>query len=397
MSPPPEHLLLYEPRIEGHHLSWLRYITEDLLSAGYRLSLAVDLRESALARVQSQLAGLGSELKLFSAYDRRGRRHLDGKSRSVDFCLQQSGAARVFLCALDEIASPCWRRAAFGWFPPRGLRGRMGGIYHRPRFMAAPAWSPNRMLKQLGFRRLMQGGWLQPLLFVDEYLTRARLAEFPGSPIHFLPPPCPTGYGGEGGGARRKLGVPLDKKVFLFYGTGHRRKGLHLAVEAMRGLEPDSGAFLLCVGQLNPRGQTASGLKQLEEAGRGRLINRYVSTEEEKLSFAACDAVLVPYVHHFGTSAVLFQAMAARKMVIASDEELVGRLVREHGLGLLFETNETAALRERIRTAVALTPEEEASFQASTGRFAQNYSREAYRQALLQAIGEGHRNPQPHS
>ena len=43
MTPPAsktgEHLLIYEPRIEGHHLSWLRFITEDFLSAGLRLTL----------------------------------------------------------------------------------------------------------------------------------------------------------------------------------------------------------------------------------------------------------------------------------------------------------------------------------------------------------------------
>ena len=37
-------LLLYEPRTEGHHLGWLRFITDDLLSANFQLSIAADLR-----------------------------------------------------------------------------------------------------------------------------------------------------------------------------------------------------------------------------------------------------------------------------------------------------------------------------------------------------------------
>ena len=43
-------LLLYEPRVEGHHPGWLRFITEDLLSAGYPLTLAVDPQAPAVDR-----------------------------------------------------------------------------------------------------------------------------------------------------------------------------------------------------------------------------------------------------------------------------------------------------------------------------------------------------------
>jgi hypothetical protein len=33
-SGPARHILVYEPRIEGHHLGYLKAITEDLLGAG---------------------------------------------------------------------------------------------------------------------------------------------------------------------------------------------------------------------------------------------------------------------------------------------------------------------------------------------------------------------------
>src|SRR5258708_18529992 len=46
-------------------------------------------------------------------------------------------------------------------------------------------------------------------------------------------------------------------RIFLFYGGGYRRKGLHLAVRAMLKLPPEVPALLLCVGQLNPEGATA--------------------------------------------------------------------------------------------------------------------------------------------
>ena len=223
-------LLLYEPRTEGHHLTWLRFITADLLSANLRLTLAVDLRPESAAKVREQLGEFLPQVELLNAYDASGRRHGDRKAGSVAYCLRQSRAEGVFLCAFDEIASACWRRAAFGILPPAELRGRMGGIYHRPRFLAAPWWSPNRWLKQFGFRRLLRGGWLRQLVFLDEYLTRDLQAAFPAAPFFFLPTPCLAGFGGDGLAARRQLNLPEDRRIFLFYGGGYRRKGLHLAV-----------------------------------------------------------------------------------------------------------------------------------------------------------------------
>lgn len=388
MNPPQSiqpSLLLYEPRTEGHHLAWLRLITEDLLSANYQLTLAVDLRPGAEVKLRDHLGPFWNEVKRLNAHESK-----DDKLRKIVQLLNQSGAENVFLCTLDEIASSCWRRAAFGLLPPSELQGRMGGIYHRPRFMAAPRWSPNRMLKEAGFRKLLHRGWLRQLVLLDEYLTRDCRSEYPQAPIFFLPDPCLDIYGqGDSAAARRQLDVPSDRMVFLFYGTGARRKGLHLAVEAFNQLPPDSRAFLLCVGRQTPDAQTAKALQRLEAQGRARLINRYVSVTEEQSSFAACDMVLLPYVGHFGISAVLSQAMSATRPVIASDEQLLGRLMHEHAAGILFRSGDTAALRQAIQDALAASPDVWLRWQASARRYAEQHNRAAFRTTLLSALKIG--------
>lgn len=382
-----EHLLLYEPRTEGHHLGWLRFITDDLLSANVRLTVAADLRPGARERVQENLAGVADKVELISAYDENGRRHLGGKGRSVAHCLQISGANRVFLCALDEIASHLWRCATFGIRPPAELRGRLGGIYHRPRFLAAPKTSFGRALKFPGFKRLLRENWFGQILFVDEFLAAGLQKKIPAAPIHFLPDPCPLGYDGNPAAAKKQLGIPQGKKVFLFYGTGARRKGLHVAAEAMRQLPPESPAFLLCAGQQNPAGETAASLAQLVRQNRALLLDRYVSVDEEKLCFAASAAVLLPYLNHFGTSGVLSRAMAAGKPVVVSDEQLLGQLVRTHKIGLAFPSGDAAALRGKIAEAANFSPGETAQLAAAAKRYAGIYSRAAFRTALLRSLG----------
>ena len=380
------HLLLYEPRTEGHHLGWLRFIADDLLSANFRLTVAADLRPGARERVEQNLAGLPGEVELLSAYDETGHRHLDGKARSVAHCLKASGAENVFLCALDEIASHCWRSATFGRPPPAELRGRMGGIYHRPRFLAAPKWSLDRGLKISGFRHLLREGWWRQLLFVDEFLATELQSAHPAAPVFFLPDPCPPGYEGDAVAAKNELGVLPDRKVILFYGTGARRKGLHLAVEAFRQLPPESPAFLLCAGQQNPAGKTAAGLAQLVRQNRARLLNRYVTVEEEKMYFTASDAVLLPYLNHFGTSGVLSRAMSATKPVITSDEQLLGRLTREHRLGLVFPSGNVSALRDCLLRATQFSAADLAPLAAAARHYAGIYSRAAFRAALLRSL-----------
>ena len=381
-----KHLLLYEPRTEGHHLGWLRFITDDLLSANFQLTIAADLRPGSRERVEQNLAGLLGGVKLISAYDENGRRHLDGKARSIAHCLKTSGAENVFLCALDEIASDCWRKATFGFRPPPELRGRIGGIYHRPRFLEAPQCSLDRALKISGFNRLLREGWFQQILFVDEFLTADLKKKNPTASIFFLPDACPSGYDGDAFLAKSKLEILPDRKVFLFYGTGARRKGLHVAVEAMLQLSPESPAFLLCAGQQNPTGKTAARIAQLVRQNRAKLLDRYVTVEEEKMCFAASDAVLLPYLNHFGGSGVLSRAMAAGKPVIVSDEQLLGRLTREHRLGLVFPSGNAPAIAQSLKQATQFSIADVNQFTSAAKNYAKTYSRAAFRLALLRSL-----------
>ncbi len=386
MSSSKKHLLFYEPRTEGHHLGWMRFIADDLLSANFQLTIAADLRLGARERVEQNLAGLLGEVKLISAYDANGRRHLDGKARSVAHCLKTSGADHVLLGALDEIASDCWRKATFGFRPPPELRGRIGGIYHRPRILETSQWSLDRVLKISGFNRLLREGWFQQILSVDEFLVAELKKQNPTAPIYFLADACPSGYDGDTLAARKTLEIPADKKVFLFYGTGARRKGLHIAVEAMLQLPPESPAFLLCAGQQNPTGKTAAGIAQLIRQNRARLLDRYVSVEEEKMCFAASDAVLLPYLNHFGTSGVLSRAMSAGKPVIVSNEQLLGRLTREHHLGLVFPSGNVSALAQSLRQTTQLSMTDLNQFSVAAKNYAKNNSRDAFRVALLRSL-----------
>lgn len=379
-------LLLYEAQTEGHHVSWLRYMTEDLLGAGWRLTLALDQRPTAKARLEEQAGHLLSEAKVLAVRDERGWVHGRGGADTVAFCQKQAGVGRVFLACLDEIASSCWRRAALGRMPPPSLRGQFGGIYVRPRFLASPSLAPNALLKRLGFWRLIKGGWLRQVLFLDEYLQADLRARHPQAPFYFLPDTCPAPRQLDRAAARARFGLPPEGCVFLFYGGAYRRKRLDLAVLAMASLPAGQRAFLLCLGRQPEDASLARGLEKLCASGRARSLNRYVSMEEEELGFAACDFVLLPYQKHFGSSGVLTQAAARGLPVVASDEELIGLRVRAHGLGLLFQSGSAPALRACLEQAAAMGQEERSRLAGAALQYAAGCTRAAFRAALLRAL-----------
>jgi glycosyltransferase involved in cell wall biosynthesis len=379
-------VLIYEPSVDGHHVPNLSFMTEDLLGAGMSLTLALDTRPEAMKRLEGQMAPLLGQVKIISAISSKFDKTRIASPAHVADCLEKSGASLAFTAHFNDLASTTLRRAALGCMPDARLRGRLGGVYLRPQFLAASPLSPNQALKKIGFRRLIENGWLNPLLFFDTQLCELARKQYPGAPIYPLADPYPENFHADRAASRKNFNLPENKFVLLFYGGGYKRKGLHLVAEAMLQMSAPGKAFLLCAGLQPKDEQLAHNLERLRVQGRAEIVNRYVSAEEEKQLFAACDAVLVPYIHHQGTSGILSRAAGAGKPVIVSDELLLAHLVRQFGMGLLFESGNVPALKKAIERAAAASADELARWQSGALAHAKTCSRAAFREQLVAAV-----------
>ena len=379
-------VLVFEPSVDGHHVGWLRFITEDLLAAGCSLTLALDTRSAAMERINGQMSDLLPRVKVIAALPTAGRRTKTVSLSRIVACRKESGAALAVIANFNDIASNALRRAALRLMPDESLRGRLGGIYFRPLFLNAGALSLNQMLKQIGFRRLIQNGWLNPLLMIDPLLCGLAQKTFPSAPIHLLADPYPDDFSADRAVARRQFNLPDDKFVFLFYGGGYKRKGLHLVVEAMNRMLTPGRVFLLCAGVQPKNERLARGLEMLCRQGRAEIVNRYVSAQEEKQLFAACDMVLLPYLHHLDGSGVLSRAAGAGRPALASDEYLIGHIVRQYGMGLLFPSGNAPGLQQAMVRAAASPDSELARWRSGAQAYAENCSRSAFRSVLTAAI-----------
>jgi len=377
------HILIFEPRIKGHHLKWLRYITEDFITAGFKLTLGVDWRPESRKLIYNELSNQIEKIKILSVFNEAGKWRKGSKLKALADCFSESSAQEVFVNNLDDIVSHCLRRASVGIFPPKILQGRVSGVYFRPRFLVNPVWPPGNLIKTIGFRRLLKKRWFKYIYLMDEYLF-SRVQDRPtDQSFHFLPDPWSGDFSQSMDQARDILKIPLDKFVFLNYGIGDKRKGLHLVTQAMLEALQESRLFLLCAGQISRNNTIRRGLDKLETLGHAKVLNRYVSDVEEELCFCAADAVLLPYINHFGSSGVLSLAAGAGKMVVASNDGLVGKRVLKHKLGLLFSSGDTKALRKSMIQAASLLQSDRDQFQNSATEYAMSCNREAFKQALV--------------
>lgn len=377
-------MMIFEPRLEGHHISWLRYISEDFLSADFEITWAVDCRNDEKNTIRRELQALLPKVKAISLYDQTGNLRGGSKINAMAECFSECGADAVFANCFDEIASNVLRSAAVGIDPPPSLKGRISGVYLRPRFLENTFWLPGNMVKALGFHRLCRSGWFKCIFMTDGRLLASVRKRCEKSVLYELPDPWSGKFSHDKKYARKVLGISPDAFVFLQYGVGDRRKGLHLVVRALSNIPPSSKVILLCAGQVTRHRDVKKGLEFLKQRNMVRSIDRFVSETEESLCFCAADVVLLPYIKHFGSSGVLSRAAAAGKMVIASDEGLIAHLVRTHNLGWVFPINNRVdGLRKAMLKAVFLSKIDRVTFHRSLLRYATTCSRDVFRKALL--------------
>ncbi len=150
--------------------------------------------------------------------------------------------------------------------------------------------------------------------------------------------------------ARACLGLPAGRRIALLFGVASFAKGSDLLMQAIATLPAE---FDIClVGKVGGEHQSDWGADRYRSTAwetHLHVVSRFVTEEEKGLYFSACDAVVVPYRYGFMmTSGQVRNAVTYGKALIACDQFEIGRYTREFGLGLLFEPEDVAALRQAL-------------------------------------------------
>ena len=193
--------------------------------------------------------------------------------------------------------------------------------------------------------RWLAGAWLTDPLLLE------RISPRPGQVLSLLPDPWPSRPTMDAGEARRRLGLPLDKTLFLHLGVPDPRKGLLDAIHAWRDLADLPAAMLVRAGVMAP--DQADAMRPLVHDGRAIARAGRIPDDDMDVYLRATDWLLMPYRNHEGSSGLLAGAAAAARPVVTADYGVVGRLTKDSGLGIVYPHLSLPGLTDAIRRATA--------------------------------------------
>lgn len=148
--------------------------------------------------------------------------------------------------------------------------------------------------------------------------------------------------------ARKKLNIPNDKKVVLFFGTIRESKGLDVLIKAMKKVTtPD--AFLLVGGAFHAT-DPQKYKKLVNEClnSDNSLINfGHIPDKDLKLYFSAADVLTVPYREIYQSGIAQFGLIYGLP-IIGSDIPRLNEMVIENYNSLVFRNENSDDLAKKI-------------------------------------------------
>jgi GT2 family glycosyltransferase/glycosyltransferase involved in cell wall biosynthesis len=201
--------------------------------------------------------------------------------------------------------------------------------------MIPPAGATNRLMHVIRRRAAKRALAAADAFIAGSHAIRNDYADVvpPSTPFHVIP------YGVAIPQSNERRG-PVRKPIrFGYVGSISPHKGVHLAVEAMKGIDP-ADATLHIWGD-------ASAFPDYTARLNHPLEGRFREEEKEQV-FAAIDVLLVPSIGLESFGLAPREAMARGVPVIAS----AGSALSEMSCGELFPAGDVAALRAIIRRLV---------------------------------------------
>jgi len=150
--------------------------------------------------------------------------------------------------------------------------------------------------------------------------------------------------------ARKRLQLPNNIPLLLFFGGLRKDKGPDILLEAIKSIKQDFRLIIAGLPEDTTRSDVEAYQKQLDDPEKIIARLEYIPDDEINYYFLCADAVVLPYRKNFkGTSGVLQLATAAGKPVIATNVGQIGKIVKEHSLGIVVKAESPDDLKEGIQ------------------------------------------------
>ena len=151
--------------------------------------------------------------------------------------------------------------------------------------------------------------------------------------------------------ARRQLGLGLEEKILLYYGTHRKEKDYYTALKGSL-LLPDP-PLALFVGKVI---STNDPQRVVAECGypKARIVDKFVDETESRVFFAAADVVVLPYEASFARgSQVLIECCRSLRPVLASATPYFSKFLERFKCGVTYIPGDSGSFAEATRRLLA--------------------------------------------
>ena len=152
--------------------------------------------------------------------------------------------------------------------------------------------------------------------------------------------------------ARKKLNLPSNRQIILFFGAIRPNKGLDILLKALEIIKSRNQQILLIIaggllGRFNFESYSDM-IRKYDLSEHMQTFIHFIPEEEVDYFFAASDLVVLPYLKFEAQSGVLLRAYAHKKPVVVSNIGAMGELVSTDKVGLVVEPGAVEPLAEAI-------------------------------------------------
>jgi glycosyltransferase involved in cell wall biosynthesis len=217
--------------------------------------------------------------------------------------------------------------------------------------------------KELLYRLMLRNPALERVLSLDPFFPEhARKHYAHGDKVLALPDPANRPVDCRPVAERAGF-APSGRVGFLLFGYLTERKGPLAVLDALFLLRPEIAArvAVLFAGRVDPVLRERLHQRQRDLATRHpelwlRIDDRRLDQAELEALVRQSDVVLAPYQRFVGSSGVLLWAAISGRPVLAQEFGLVGRLTRDHGLGISVDASDPSHLAREIMHMVECGP-----------------------------------------
>jgi len=368
-------VLILEPDAEGHSQEWLQHLAEFVAADPTAAAICVAVPTPLCTALSRSMPAVAEGRIRFIALKPRELKLCTHRVLSIAAFarwwtmrryLRRTGADAGFFLSLDLLCLPF----ALGL----GALGKpVAGILFRPsvHYGALGSYRPSSgerlrdLRKALLYRLMLHNPAVRAVLSLDPFFPTHAVSHYSnGDKVRALPDPAKPAIEVVESAVNIGDFVPPGRTGLLLFGYLTERKGPLTMLDAL-GLLPSRIAgrvAVLFAGRVDPAIRDGIDAR-CRALARGRpelwlrIEDRRLDHAELEALVARSDIVLAPYQRFVGSSGVLLWAARAGRPVLAQEFGLVGRLTRDHRLGVVADSSDPARLAREIERMVMQGPQ----------------------------------------